>query len=606
MLAATSLLALAACNGTAVVTLTGTAPQNTFLAYRVGLKSIALQTADGKTTVQVLPAEMTVDLMSLGQLSVVLGAAPAVNGRYSSVVITLDYGAAQIVADDGSQNGATLTAVGVDGQALGQIQVTTDLDPNNVLSIVNDKAARLSLDFMLSASNSVNLTQKTVTVTPLIAASAVPIDDKPVMLRGPLGGVDSSAVAYVSGIAPYDVSGTGRLQVAPGDSTTYEVDGTVSTGAVGLSQLAALSQGAPAVAYGTFTTNAVSSGTAGVSGESDIGFSATEVLAGSSVWGSGFDRVSGIVAARSGNSLTLQDATLTADDGTISFIPGTTVVELGSSTAVTVFGQGSAADGTGTQQISVGSNIAAFGLANVSSSGDTTLDASAGRVRIGNTTAAGLVTLQSSGALALNLTSLGGRSVAAFDFSGTGTGTGAGNDAVAAGYTVETSSLDLTNAAVGAPVEVSGTVGSFGAAPPDFTASTLLDSTTLVAELVVDWGAGTATPFVQATSAEIDVNVHDPAIGTRHVIDVGAQTIDITQLASDPLIVPGASGATVFSIGHIASGTIQNFNTYTDFIAALQTDLNGATAATSMTAEGQYVSSSGTLTAAAITLNLND
>jgi hypothetical protein len=602
IIAALSLATLAACSGNAVVTLTGTVPQNTFLAYRVGLASIALKTADGKTTVQALPAEMTVDLSSLGQRSVVLGAAPATKGSYSSAVITLDYSAAQIVADDGSLNGTALTAVGANGQALGQIQITADLDPNNLLSISTNKSARLSLDFMMSASNSVNLTAKTVTVTPMISASAVAIDDKMVMVRGPLGGVDTTNVAFVSGIAPYDVAGTGKLQIAPTATTTYEVNGTASTGATGLSQLDALAQGSPVVAYGTFTTTDVSSTTADVAGESDIGFSATEVLGGSSVQGSGFDRVSGVVSARSGASVTLEDATLTANDGTISFIPGTTLVELGSNTAVTVAGQGDAAVGNTTQQISVGSTIAAFGLATVPGSGDATLDASAGRVRIDDTTAAGLVTVQGSASLTLSLNSLGGRSVAAFDFSGTGAST----DAVAAAYSVDTGTSDLTYSTVGAPVAVSGMVAGFGAAPPDFTASTLLDSTTLSAELVVDWGAGTATPFVQFTSSEIDVNAHDSAIGSRHFIDVGPQQLDITQLSSDPLIVPGTSGETVFSIGHAATGSVDNFNSYADFITALQTDLNGVTVATGMTAEGQYAASSGTLTAAAITLYLND
>ena len=54
--------ALAACNGTAVVTLTSTASTDTFLAYRVGLTSIQLQTSSGKTVAKALPSSTTVDL----------------------------------------------------------------------------------------------------------------------------------------------------------------------------------------------------------------------------------------------------------------------------------------------------------------------------------------------------------------------------------------------------------------------------------------------------------------------------------------------------------------------------------------------------------------
>src|SRR3981189_803888 len=72
-LAAVALLTLAACNGTAVVTLTATASPDTFLAYRVGLISGQLQSSHGSTTAKVLPSSTTVDLAQLVNLSEVLG-----------------------------------------------------------------------------------------------------------------------------------------------------------------------------------------------------------------------------------------------------------------------------------------------------------------------------------------------------------------------------------------------------------------------------------------------------------------------------------------------------------------------------------------------------
>jgi hypothetical protein len=594
-----SLLAgVAACNGTAVVTLAGTVPQNGFLAYRVGLASVALKTTDGKTTVQVLPAEMTVDLAGIGGTSLVLGAAAAAKGSYGSAVITLDFSAAQIIADDGSLNGVALTPVGTSGQSLGKIQITTELDPANLLSISTGDASRLALNINLAASSSINLVQKTVTCTPMIAASALAIDGNPVMVRGPVSSVDTANSDYVTGIAPFAAAGVGTLTIAPGGSATYEINGTASTGAAGLAQLAALGPGTLAVAYGSFTSGTTATVGAGAT------FAATQVLAGSSVQGSGFDRLSGIVSARSGDTLTVEDGTLIANDGTNSLFQGTSVVELGTATAVTLPGQGSAVVGNGIQQISVGSRIDAFGLSTVAADGAVTLDASAGRIRLGNADASGLVTAQGSGELTLSLTSLGGRSAAAFDFSGTGTA--ATNDATADGYVVGTGALDLANSTPGAPVEATGMVAPFGAAPPDFSATALLDPTTLNAELVVDWGAGSAMPFVQFTSAEIDVNVHDPAIGPRHTLALGPQQIDITGLTADPLLVPSAAALTVFTIGHAASATFENFNAYADFVTALQKYLNGTTVATGMTAEGLYSASTSTLTATAITLYLSD
>src|ERR1700723_2919939 len=64
---------LAACNGTAVVTLTSTPSTDTFLAYRVGLVSVRLQNSGGGNSVNVLPAGTTVDLARLVNLSEVIG-----------------------------------------------------------------------------------------------------------------------------------------------------------------------------------------------------------------------------------------------------------------------------------------------------------------------------------------------------------------------------------------------------------------------------------------------------------------------------------------------------------------------------------------------------
>jgi fibronectin-binding autotransporter adhesin len=599
---AAGLLALAACNGTAVVTLTSTASPDTFLAYRVGLVSVQLQGSSGKSGLTILPASTTVDFAKLTDVSEVLGAAAVAKGSYTSAVIILDYSSAQIVYDNGSIDGVALTPVGASGQALGQIQLTVNLDPSDSFSVSSNRASQLAMDFNLAASNVVNLTGKTVTVTPLMAASAMPIDSKQVRIRGPLAGVagnsTTASTSFTMGIMPFNgtVSGAGQLPIVSSDPTTYEINGSASTGGVGLSQLAAASAGTLTVVYGTL--NAAGTTATGGTGSTNVSFAATQVLAGSSVQGGGLDRVSGIVSARSGNTLSVEDGTLVGADGSDTLIGGTTTVNMGPNTLVTVFGDNPVGFHT-PQQVSVGSSIDAFGVATSQSLGNLTLDASAGRVRLGTTTASGLVTAQGSGILNLGLATLGGRAVAAFDFVGTGATPGQ--------YGVSTGSLDLTNSTAGVPVIVTGMPISFGAAPPDFTASTLLDPTTIQAELVVDWGAGTAAPFTTYDSSAINLDSHNSSIGVRHQIQVGAQTIDIVGLSSDPLIVPDSSGSnTVFAIGHSVSSTVENFNTYAAFITRLQAELNGTTLATGVTALGQYTASTLSLTATSITLFLNN
>src|ERR1700722_3474380 len=613
-----ALLLLAACSGTAVVTMTSTASTDNFLAYRVGLVAVQLQGSSGSSGLTVLPASTTVDFATLTEVSEVLGAASVTKGTYTSALITLDYSAAQIVYDDGSVNGMTLTPLGANGQALGQVQIKLTLDPSDPFRVASKGASQLALAFNLGASNVVDVSGKTVTVTPLIAGSSLPIDAKPVRVRGPLAsvaGIANSATPTLGGsitsgsftvsAMPFNssASGGGALAGILSDTTTYEINGIESTGATGQVRLAASGAGALAVAYGTLTnvnqitTTTTVTGTQNAATPATVSFIANQILAGSSVQGSGLDRVSGIVAARSGDTLAVEDATLVSAAGLETFLGGTTTVFMGANTVVTVFAQGGTQLNS-TLQVSVGSAIDAFGVATVESADTAILDASAGHVRLDPTTASGLVTAQGAGALNLNLAFLGGRAIAPFDFLGSG--------AAPAQYEVDTPSLDLTNSTPGVPVIVSGLTASFGAPPPNFTASTLLDPTTIQAELVVDYGSGTAAPFTTYNSSAIDVDIRNPSIGARHLIQDGAQTINVLGLASDASIIPDPTAAnTVFTIGH-ASASAESFDTFAAFIAQVQAELQGAALATGVTAVGQYTASTSTLSATSVTLFLNN
>jgi len=685
-LAGLLLAALAACNGNAVVTLTSTPSSDTFLAYRVGLVSVQLRTSSGSSSVNVLPAGTTVDLARLVNLSEVIGSASGKTGTFKQAVVTLDYSSAQIIYDNGTPEGVQLTPMGAGGQALGRVTLTLLLDPSNELSIAAKSTTRLSLNFNLAASNVVNLSAKTVSVMPMMAASSLPIDDKTVRIRGPIGTVNTTATDtwYSTGITPFDfgTSEGGSLRVTPTTGTSYEINGTPVSGTTGLTQLASLSAGTMVEAFGTMTTststsnslfndnigtptetcsdgttpttvngvltctdgstleststttgtgetcsdgtapetvNGVLTCTDGSTLESTntgtsattittVSFSATQVLAGSSVQGGGLDRVSGIVTGRSGNTFTIDDATLLTESGTNSFVFGTTTVTVGPNTQVTELGEGTT-DPTGIAQISVGSLVYAFGTAGSVGSTSATLDASAGRVRVGQTVASGLVTAQgtSGTTLTLNLSQLGGRSAAAFDFAGTGSTTS--NDATAAAYVVNTGTADLANASAGEPVQVTGYPEPFGSASSagDFLEqSGFLDYTTINAVLVLDW-TGTSAPFASYNTAQIQLDARNAGIGTRHTIQLGAQTFNIVGIGTDPIIEPSLTGTnTVFTIGHSVSGSYENFNTFSSFITQLQTELTGSVVATGITAVGQYASSSYTFSASSVTLFLDN
>lgn len=612
-----TLSAMAACSGSTVVTLTATPSSDSFIAYRVGVASIQLRTSSGKPSLMILPTETTVDFAKITDLSEILGSPTVPKGTYAGAEITLDYSTAQIIYDDGSLDGVALAPVDASGKALGLARVIVAVDPAAPLSSAAKQANRLSLSLNLAASNLINLSNGTVTITPLIAASMQPIDAKQVRLHGPLLSANSSL--FATGVAPFDsaTAALGSLSIEPSDTTTYEINGFVSTGASGQAQIAALPSNTLTTVFGTLTasnsTSVIDSTTTTAASTtstatpvttstgtttSTVTFTASQVLVDGSNQGVALAKLSGTVSARSGNTLGIEDATLVQNGGTVTLVPGTTIVDVGPSTLVTFFGQG-VEDAISAQQISVGSVIEAFGTASNTSTGQVLLDASAGRVRLDLTAASGLVTAQGSDSLTLNLTQFGGRAISAFDFVGSG--------ADPTQYGVAFSSTpDLSNSIVGAPVVVTGFPNAFASAAPNFTASTLLDPTTIEAELVVDWSGGTATPFSSFDASSIVLDPATSSFGLRHQIQIGSQIVNLLGLASDPSIAPATSSAAVFSIGHAASFAVENFDTYPAFITQLQTELNGTTMATGMTAIGQYTASTFAFSATSITIFLND
>ena len=197
-----ALLAAAACSGSTVVTLTATPSSDRFVTYRIGVASIQLRTSSGKPSLMLLPRETTVDFTKVTDLSEIIGAPTVPKGTYAGAEITLDYSSAQIVYDDGSLDGVALTPVDAGGKALALVRVIVTVDPADPLRSAAKSANRLSLSFNLAASNLIDLSNDTVTITPLISASMQPIDSKQVRLNGPLLRAGSSFLA--TGVMPFD------------------------------------------------------------------------------------------------------------------------------------------------------------------------------------------------------------------------------------------------------------------------------------------------------------------------------------------------------------------------------------------------------------------
>jgi hypothetical protein len=331
-------------------------------------------------------------------------------------------------------------------------------------------------------------------------------------------------------------------------------------------------------------------------------------LAGTSLENPAKDQVSGTVIARSANTLTLRRATLWRRDGDFESENHDVTVTVAGGTAVTEEG----AMGTFTiADISVGQHLDAFGMASSTSasgngSSGMTLDATAGSVRLDMTPAWGLVTTLASGSLTVNLQSLDGLPVSAFNFAGTGTSTA--TDATATAYVIDTGLLSQTGLVAKAPARVMGFVTPFGKAPPNFTAQTIVNFSAVPQALLIDWAQkGSATAFMGLTATSTSLQLDLTGVGKLHFIQIGPDTVDLTTLATPPTITASATATNeVFAIGHRGKYKTENFNTFAAFVTALAADLTPTATVVDLAATGQYDSTANTFTATRLAVLIND
>jgi hypothetical protein len=605
--------------GNAMLTLTD-APGD-FASYTVNVTSLQLQKADG-TMVETLPVSTTVDFTQLVDITELVTAAQIPQGEYVAATMTLDYTNASIyvytdAADTQSvqvaevMNGASGGGILWPAQTPPQTETVTlsvQLDNAHHLFINPGKLSRLALDFNLAASNTVDLTnpaQPVVTVKPLLVASVVPSDTKSTRVRGPLVSVDQTQGSYVVTVQPFNNSAatSGQVTVLTTPQTTFEVDGKSLNQANGLSALSADGAGTLTVAFGTLSTT-------------DMTFTATEVLAGSSVQSGNFDRVQGVVISRSTVNgvvtLIVRGGTiLTHADGDCRFSPKDVAVQIGANTMVSAVGAepGSA---PALSWPSVGSEITAFGTATTTTdaSGRRVFDATAGALRVERTTLWGTAasTGIAAGQVTLNLQAIEGLPVATFDFTGTGSNP--------ASYVVAIGALPpppTPLATAVAPLRFFGLVQPFGFAPPDFNAETLISFADTSALLDAGFGAGSTAALTVTGTASLTLNVSDPLLGPMHFIKIGPQLINLLTLTSNVMIVPDPTSSGPFAIRTMpnmgstsaASFMIDVYNNFPDFATQLSTKLAGGAKVQQVLAIGQYDQSTNTLTAEQIDVGLD-
>jgi hypothetical protein len=587
--------------GTAVISVQDTS--GAFLSYQVGIDSITLTRNDG-IIVEPLATPQTVDFTRITDIAELLGSPAVPIGTYLSASITLDYTAASIWVDEGGQ-AVQLVPVATDGTVMTAAVITVTFDPNDPLVINSQQSTRLALDVNLAASNTLDIASQDVTVLPFLYASTAAVDSTPMRARGLYVTQIGVTSGFIMNARPFidQISALGAETVQTTAQTYFNINGNVYTGAAGLTALAAQPESTLIVAYGTLGD---------LSGITPT-FNATQVYAGLILQTPLADQISGVVSARSGNTVTVHGGTYFTVFDQIQFFNDATIT-LGSGT--NVIADGSTTNGLTSSAVSVGQQVTIFGQGTVSASLALTMDATAGFVRLQPTRLWATLNSAVPGSASLNMLTLQNYEPAAFSFSGTGAA--AAQDASPTAYLVNTGATDESGTAAGTLLRIDGLVNAFGAAPPDFTATAITPGTSTEQELVVMWtdtGSGTVKPFTSYSAAGLVVNLSNANLSATHYIRTGPSTVDLTTLPSSPLIttvnVPAAS--LQLAIGLPLAGattgtntTVTQTNSAANLATAITTAFTGSTPSPiySLVAVGQYDSATNTFNASKININL--
>lgn len=558
-----------------------------FLNYTVDVVSLELETANGRV-VETLPSETRInftDYVDLTELVTVASVPPA---TYVAGTIRLNYTDAEVfvAVDDGSKEAVVTDRAGT---PLEQAELRIRLANRDQLTVRRGLQSLLQLDFDLAASHIVDVvpTPATAAAEPFIVAEVTPVDEKAMRVRGPLLEVDETAGEYVIALRPFHhrAGDFGRMAVQTNDDTEFEINGESFFGTDGLQALAAAGRRTPTVAGGALDVAARQ-------------FTATIVLAGSSVPGAGRDAVVGNVIARDGDILTVRGATIIPHDRRAHFHDDV-LVQVGPDTKV--FKDGDRLADPGIEAISIGQRVTIRGsgpnampAATDANSPQILFDATAGAIRMHVTHLSGIVNTVVDGQVDIVLQAIDRRRADIFDFSGTGASPDL--DADPGNYEVATGNLALADFSAGNPIAVRGFPEAFGAAPPDFNGRTVIDFTEVRSALGVGWGSdGTTAPFLSMGADGLVLDNQNPAIDVRHYIKQGTVLIDLTALESGTTIVPPGSGRTLYVIK--TADSLRQYSDFAEFADDLVASLDGATNARSMFARGQYDVDSNVFTA---------
>ncbi|MDB6158256.1 MAG: hypothetical protein JWO04_1962 [Gammaproteobacteria bacterium] len=603
--------------GTVIVTVS--ADPGPFTAYIADIESLSLIQSNGNSGYGFSNSSgfgKTVDFTKLSDTTEVFGAPAVLEGTYTSITLTVNYAAganaigSQIYVDVGGQSQAA-TLVDSTGATPGTVTYSVKFDPAHPLVVSRATPTTFDLHFDMSAATVVDPTVSPVKVTvrPYLTASTQPVVNKTLRTRGEFVAADPAGSNFtVNSVAFFDSPSysnapQGAIELKTTDQTTYNVNGTLYRGSAGLTALNTLAINTIIVAYGSYGD---------ITQQKPV-INATEVYAGVATEDVLGTRLLGTVASRTGNTLHIRNADLVAarnisfpaygistNSGVFVKFFNDVAVTVSDKTLVSIDRQPEVAGSA--QLISVGQQVEIDGALSVDTAGTSSVDASAGLLRLSPTTAWGTLNSATANVATVTPLSIGGVKPAALTFTGTDA---AGTDPDPAVYEINTGTVDLTaavNAASPPLFRFDGIVTPFGTAPPDFTATAVTQVTPTAPNdqvLAIDWAStGTTAPFLSAGSSGLVVNIDNTSLGTSHVIMIGPTSIDLKNPDVSPTIVADASLTGQFSIGNPSSTTgISVFHTFAAYLTQLNTVLNGTNTVQKLVAVGHWDNTGKTFTA---------
>ncbi len=622
-----------------------------FASYVVNVDSITLTDTVGNTYTAIATVE-PVDFVKLGNVAELWGSATIPADTYVSATITLDYtDAAVSLLVDGVPTAATVVLPG--DATLTTTSVTVEFDQNNLLVISNSlsttNAQRLALDFDLAASNLVNLSTSpaTVTATPFFRIAPQAADSRLIRIRGPLINSNTTTGTYSVYERPFydEVNNIGSISIFTTPNTIYTVNGVTYSGSDGLDALTQVSAGVTATeAYTSFAVTPSTQNAQGQPTGTAGKFTASYSVVGGSLETNYTENIEGDVIARSGNTLTLTNATLAGatvslPEGYFEFLNGTTTanVLIGPTTIVTAEGN-AARPHLDYTAIAVGQHITAIGVYTSTGADNVTINAvsqttgsTSGQVRIQSTQLYGTFNGVTADGLSLDLLAIDDIPVSEFQFTGDGA-TGAQNP-VASAYLVDTSAAaapTLSSLAAATPLWIDGFANTFGAAPPDFLAypnlkrapiagpSAVNQQTAVPASLQVVWKSpGTTAPFSSSSSTALTINTANSTLQSA-IIQVGYATLQLASLGSVAIVpaasqnCPGSTSSAVqpfcpmFAVSTVTTSAtsttppveaIVQYNAFATFVTDLGKTLSSTEPMTQLVVNGYFDAATMTFTA---------